>query len=164
MVCYTLSAHPGRSVVAHRRTTDAEQVVQDRPDVALSAVGFALPDVQDNDASRLPGCLRWLHRERKPVAAVEVDATDDRLERSGEPVSPELGSARIATELRVHPLVAGSLAGQAIDELADGAPRDDFVVPHATNFASPRVRTRWWAPQTRVPCLRARGVQDRRAS
>ncbi len=93
------------------RALDAEELVQDCPDVVLSVVRFALPDVQDDDANRLPGLIGGLHRERKPVAAVEVDAADDWLERPGQSVGTEFKSARIATELVVHALVAGSLSG-----------------------------------------------------
>jgi hypothetical protein len=160
----TLPLLQGGSVVVGRRVLDAEEVVQDRPDVALTVAGLARPDVQDDHASRLSGCLRRSHRERQPVAAAEVDATDDWLERPGEPVRPELGSARVATELCVYPLVAGSLASHAIDEFAHGARRDHLEVQHTASCVSPQVRTRRWAPQRRVPRLRARGVQDRRAS
>jgi hypothetical protein len=152
------------SVVVDRRVLDAEEVVQDRPDVAMTVVGLAQPDVQDDHASWLSDGLRRLHRERQPVAAVEVDATHDWLERPGEPVRSDLGSARIATELCVYPLVAGSLAGQAIDELAHRSRRDHLVVRHAGSCVSPQVRTRRWAPRRRVPGWRARGVQDRRVS
>ena len=114
------------------RIPDAEEVVQDRPDVALTMGRLAWPDVKDDDASRPPGRHGRLHRERQPVAAVQVNAAHDRLERPGQTVRPELWSARIPAELLVDALVSGSLSGQGIDELAHGAWRDDLVVGHAS--------------------------------
>lgn len=146
-----------------RRVLHAEEVVQDRPDVALTVARLAQADVQDHDPSWLTRRLWALHREREPVSAVKVDAAHDWFEWPGKPVGPELWSTRIPTKLVVYPPVAGSFAGQGVDELADGARRDDLVVGHAASFASPRARTRKSAPRTPARPLQALGAQDRRA-
>ncbi len=75
--------------MASRRVLDAEEVVQDRPDVALTVVRLAQADVQDHNPSRLTGRLWGLHREREPVSAVKVDAAHDWSEWPGKPVRPE---------------------------------------------------------------------------
>jgi hypothetical protein len=150
--------------VVSRRILHAEEVVQHRPDVALTVARLAQADVQDHNPSRLTRRLWGLHREREPVPAVKVDATHDWFEWPGKPVRPELWSTRIPTKLVVYPPVAGSPAGQGVDKLAYGAQRDDLVLGHAASFANPRARTRKLAPRTRARPLQALGAQDRRAS
>jgi hypothetical protein len=74
-----------RAVVARGRIVDAEEVMEDGPDVALTMTRLALADIQDDHASPLAG-------ERQPEAPAEVYPTYDRLERPGQPVRGELRS------------------------------------------------------------------------
>ena len=102
--------------------------MKDGPDVVLTMTRLALSDVQDHSSSRLPARRRRLHRERQPEASVEVDAAHNWLERTRQPVRPELGSAWIVFELVIQALIAGSLAGQSVDEPAHRRRRDYFVL------------------------------------
>jgi hypothetical protein len=130
-----------RSVVVRGWILDTEEVMQDGPDVVLTVMPLALADVQDHDTSRLHTRLRGRHRERQPEAESEVDTAHGWLERSGQPVRPELRSAWIAPELVIHALAAVRVCRLVL-----------------------QARSQQSAPQIRVRRSPAHGVQDRRAS
>jgi hypothetical protein len=122
-----------RAVVARGRIVDAEEVMEDGPDVALTMTRLALADIQDDHASPLAAYLSRLHREGQPEAPAEVYPAYDRLERPGQPVRGELRSTWITLELAIYALVAGALADQGVDELAHRRRRDHVVIRHAVN-------------------------------
>lgn len=104
-------------LVARRRVVDLEQIMEKVPHVRGAMAGLSLADVENHDAK--PAVLRRGERrlrcEGETIATLEMYPADDRLERTAQPIRPELLAARIDSKQPPHVGVAHSLAGERID-------------------------------------------------
>src|SRR5205085_2052577 len=112
---------------------DPEQVVQHGPDVALGMPRLALTDVQDHDAAGAVRFVGGLNAEREPKAALEMDSTNDRSERAGEPVCTQLLRARVPTKLLINSSIPSPFSHELVHELAHRARSDHLELGHVRN-------------------------------
>jgi hypothetical protein len=77
-----------------------EEVMQKSPNVRLAMTRLAVAYIENHDAKPIivVRSERWLSRERKPVAALEPDAADNRFERAAQTVGAELLTTRIDSQ------------------------------------------------------------------
>lgn len=114
-----------RLAMVGRRILNFEQVVQHLPDVAVSLARLPLPYVEDDHRRPPFWVVRWLHRERNSKAAPQVQAADDRRERSAQPVGAQARVARIGSKAAPGFCVTRTLAGEGIDLALHGAGHND---------------------------------------
>jgi hypothetical protein len=116
-----------RLVMTRRRVLDAEEVVEDVPDIARGPMaGLTSTDVEQNDSLALAGRQHRLRRECESIAAVKVHAADDRLQRTGEAVGSQRRVARIQRQLREAPLEPCPSASKPVDQHLDPGWRNDL--------------------------------------
>ncbi len=86
-----------------------------------------------------------LHREREPVTTPQMNTTDLRFKRAGEPVGTQVICAWVALKVLVDLAVSGAFTLECFDERAHGTRRNDFVGVHAAEVWPPqRTRSVFW--------------------
>jgi len=128
------------------RVRDAKEVMQDGPHVPIAVARLALADVEDDHPRESAFLFGRLHREREPVTTPQMNTTDLRFKRTGEPVGTQLICAWVALKVLVDLAVSGASTLKCFDERAHGTRRNDFVGVHAAEVWPPqRTRSVFWA-------------------